>query len=204
MKIQKQIIEDRAKATHNAGWPKLHVSYAPEERLRGESPEAYTARIGSTFDKLRDKLSGLESDQNLVTYDNVSVELVQGNMRSQIFYENHKAIEEQVITGTHLMPILLGRNYGTTETYGTAQFEIINRQVVAVNRSVKRILERLYNFELALMWGSAHAKVKMRTNRTVDVLREAQARSREIDNAIKLRDEGFMTHAEAAATLGID
>ena len=204
VKIQQRLIEDMAKATHNAGWPKLHVSYAPEDRLRGESPEAYTSRIGSTFDKLRDKLSGLDSDQNLVTYDNVSVKLVQGSMQSQIFYENHKAIEEQVITGTHLMPILLGRNYGTTETYGTAQFEIINRQVEAVNRSVKRILERLYNFELAMMWGSAHAKVKMRTNRTVDVLRDAQARSREIDNAIKLRDEGFMTHVEAAATLGID
>jgi len=204
VKIQQCLIEDMAKATHNAGWPKLHVSYTPEDRLRGESTEAYAERVASTFDKLRDKLSGLETDQNLVTYDNVAVELVQGNTQSQIFYDNHKAIEEQVITGTHLMPILLGRNYGTTETYGTAQFEIINRQVEAVNRNVKRILERLYNFELALMWGSASAKVKMRTNRTTDVLREAQARSREIDNAIKLRDEGFLEHAEAAATLGID
>ncbi len=141
VKIQQRLIEDMAKATHNAGWPKLHVSYKPEE---------------------------------------------------------------QVITGTHLMPILLGRNYGTTETYGTAQFEIINRQVEAVNRNVKRILERLYNFELAMMWGSASAKVNMRTNRTVDVLKEAQARSREIDNAIKLRDEGFLDHEGAAATLGLD
>lgn len=204
VKIQQRLVEDMAKATHNAGWPKLHVVYAPDDRVRGESPEAYTARIESTFDQLKNTLDGLETDQNLVTYDNVSVELVQGSQQSQIFYENHKAIEEQVITGTHLMPILLGRNYGTTETYGTAQFEIINRQVEGINRSVKRILERIYGIELAMMWGSARGKVRMRQNRTVDVLREAQARGREIDNAISLRDEGYLSHERSATLLGID
>ena len=203
-KIQQRLIEDMAKATHNAGWPKLHVKYAPEERARGEAADAYRNRIEGTFNTLRDKLNGLDADQNLVTYDNVSVELVNGSQRAQIFYDNHKAIEEQVITGTHLMPILLGRNYGTTETYGTAQFEIVNRQVESVNRSVKRIMERLYNFELAMMWGNARAKVRMRSNRTVDVLREAEARSKEIDNAVRLREEGFMDHEKAAQTLGLE
>lgn len=203
VKIQQRLIEDMAKATHNAGWSKLHVKYTPEERQRGETAESYERRIASNFDQLRDKLSGLEADQNLITYDNVSVSLVRGDQHAQIFYDNHKAIEEQVITGMHLMPILLGRNYGTTETYGTAQFEIINRHVEAVNRSVKRILERLYNFELALMWGEAEAKVHMRSNRTVDVLREAQARAREIANAIELRDEGFVAHEAAAKMLGV-
>ena len=204
VKIQQRLVEDMAKATHNAGWPKLHVTYTPNERLRGESAEAYSQRIDGTFDQLKSTLDGLETDQNLVTYDNVGVNLVQGHQQSQIFYENHKAIEEQVITGTHLMPILLGRNYGTTETYGTAQFEIINRQVEGINRSVKRILERIYNVELALMWGSARAKVRMRQNRTVDVLREAQARGREIDNAVKLRDEGYLDQRASAALLGFD
>lgn len=203
VKIQQRLIEDMAKATRNAGWAKLHVQYAPGEPCRGESAEAFTKRVQGEFDTLRDKLSGMAADQNLVTYDNVQVQLIRGDQRTQVFYENHKAIEEQVITGMHLMPILLGRNYGTTETYGTAQFEIINRQVDAVNRSVKRVLERLYNFELALMWGEARAKVHMRKNRTVDALKNAQARGVEIGNAVRLRDAGFLDHAEAAATLGI-
>jgi hypothetical protein len=203
VKIQQRLFEDMAKATHNAGWSKLHVRYTPEPKHRGESQDAYRTRIDANFDALRTKLSGLDTDQNLVTYDNVGVDLVRGDQRSQVFYDNHKAIEEQVITGMHLMPILMGRNYGTTETYGTAQFEIINRQVETVNRHVKRMLERLYNFELALMWGQARAKVHMRTNRTVDILREAQARQQEIANAVQLRDEGFLDHAAAGKTLGI-
>jgi len=203
VKIQQRLLEDMAKATRNAGWDKLHVKYTPETRQRGESQEAYEQRIASSFEDLRKSLDGLKVDQNLVTYDNVGVDLLRGDQRSQVFYENHKAIEEQVITGMHLMPILLGRNYGTTETYGTAQFEIINRHVEAVNRSVKRILERLYNFELALMWGAAEARVHMRQNRTVDVEKEASAREKEIANAIRLRDEGFVDHAAAAETLGL-
>ncbi len=203
IKIQQRLMEDMAKATHNAGWSKLHVSYTPEERQRGESVEAYQTRLNGNFEQIRDKLAGLDSDQNLVTYDNVAVNLISGNQNAQVFYQNHKAIEEQVITGMHLMPVLLGRNYGTTETYGTAQFEIINRQVETVNRSIKRVLERLYNFELALMWGEARARVNMRTNRTVDVLKEATARGKEIDNAVRLRDEGFLESGEAAKTLGI-
>jgi len=204
VKIQQRLLEDMAKATHNAGWAKLHVSYTPEERQRGESAEAYETRIASNFESLREKLGGLETDQNLVTYDNVKVDLVRGDQRSQVFYENHKVIEEQVITGVHLMPILMGRNYGTTETYGTAQFEIINRQARAVNRSIKRLLERLYNFELALMWGEAEARVHMRENRTVDVLNEATARSREIANALKLRDAGLMDADGVARALGLE
>lgn len=201
VKIQQRLIEDMAKATHNAGWNKLHVQYAVEEKARGESVEAYQARMQANLTALRDKLSGLEADQNLVTYDNVNISMLRGDQRTQVFYDNHKAIEEQVITGMHLMPILLGRNYGTTETYGTAQFEIINRQVEGINRSVQRMLERLYNFELALMWGEAEAKVQMRTNRTVDVLKEAQAREKEIGNVLRLREAGLLDEAGARTAL---
>ena len=44
----------------------------------------------------------------------------------------------------------------------------------------------------------------MRSNRTVDVAREALARRTEIQNAVTLRNEGFLDHVAAANTLGID
>lgn len=202
VKIQQRLLEDMAKATHNAGWTKLHVQYAGEDRSKGESPEAYRERMAASLRQLSEKLGGLETDQNLVTYDNVNVNLLKGDQHAAGFYENHKAIEEQVITGMHLMPILLGRNYGTTETYGTAQFEIITRQVNGINQSVQRILERLYNFELALMWGEAKARVKMHENRTADVLKEAQARQIEVDTALKLKEAGVIGQEELLRRLG--
>jgi hypothetical protein len=201
LKIQQRLLEDMAKATHNAGWPRLHFRYTGEERQRGESAEGYRQRMEACLAELNRRITGLDPDQNLITFDNVVASQVRGEQQSRGFYENHKAVEEQVITGMHLMPILLGRNYGTTETYGTAQFEIISRQVNTVNRSVQRILERLYNFELALMWGQAKARVRMHENRTVDVLREAQARQIEIENVLRLREVGVIGEEEVVRRL---
>jgi hypothetical protein len=75
--------------------------------------------------------------------------------------------------------------------------------VEAVNRSVKRILEQLCNFDLALTWGEAEVRMDTRSNRTVDVLKEAQARGKEIANAIALRDAGFVGHEAAAKMLSV-
>ena len=43
----------------------------------------------------------------------------------------------------------------------------------------------------------------MRTNRTVDVLKEANARGKEIANAVALRDAGFLDQEAAGKLLGI-
>jgi hypothetical protein len=195
--IQQQLLSDMALATHNAGWNKLHVQYKPEEPLPDETPEAYQERMRLNLGRLRDLLSSTKIDQNLVTFDNVGVAVLGGHTHNQVFYENHKAVEEQVITGMHMMPVLMGRNYGSTETYGTAQFEVVNRQVETVNRRVGALLERIYNLELALQGIHARARVIMRSNRTVDVLKEAHARSQEIAGTLQLLNAGLIDKAEA-------
>jgi len=200
-RIQQRLLEDMAKAMRNTGWSRLHYQYAPGESEKGESADAFRKRVRHEFGQLKDCMAGLDTDQNIVTFDNVKIDVLQGGQRAQTFYDNLRAVEEQVITAMHLMPILLGRNYGTTETYGTAQFEIITRHVEGVNRSVKRILERLYNFELALMWGEATAKVHMRGNQTVDILKAAQARKQEIDNALSLHEKNLIDREKLAALL---
>ncbi len=201
VRIQQRLLDDMAKATRNAGWNKLHVRYSPEERPPDESEESYRARMAENLRTLRDRLHGAAADQNLVTYDNVDVSVLGGNQRNHTFYENHKAVEEQVITGMHMMPVLMGRNYGSTETYGTAQFEVVNRQVQTVNRRVSDLLTRIYNLELSLRGVAARAQVRMRGNRTVDILKEATARGREIDNVLRLVDAGLQDKDAALAAL---
>ena len=199
--IQQQLIADMAKATHNAGWSKLHIQYRPEERPPGEPEEEYRNRMSQNLGALRDRLSGAAVDQNLVTYDNVDVSVLGGNHRTTTFYDNHKAIEEQVITGMHMMPVLMGRNYGSTETYGTAQFEVVNRQVQTVNRQVGHLLERIYNRELSLRGVAAKAEVCMNGNRTVDILKEANAQGKEIDNVLRLMEAELLSREDATVKL---
>jgi len=204
VRVQQRLLEDMARAAHNTGWSRLHVRYTPESRMPGETAEAHRARMVSAMTDLRDQISGLAADQNILTGDNVNVSVLQGDQRGQTFYDNHKAVEEQVITGLHMMPVLMGRNYGSTETYGTAQFEIVNRQVETVNRGVGAALERLYNADLALGGVPARVRVTLGGNRTTDVLREAEARSKEIDNTLRLRDAGLLDDTAARAALGLE
>jgi hypothetical protein len=51
VKIQERLIEDMAKATHNAGWPELHVSYSPSEPSRARVWRIFRkfCRTGSGF-----------------------------------------------------------------------------------------------------------------------------------------------------------
>ncbi len=197
IRIQQRLLTDMALATHNAGWNKLHVRYQADEKLPEETQEAYEERIRVKLEQLRTLLGSARIDQNLVTFDNVEVNVLGGNQHNQLFYDNHKAVEEQVITGMHMMPVLMGRNYGSTETYGTAQFEVVNRQVETVNRRVGKLLERLYNLEMALRGLDARVRIRMKSNRTVDVLKEANARNQEIAGTLRLLEAGVVDLTEA-------
>ena len=197
VRIQQQLLADMAAATHNAGWNKLHVRYRPGEQLPEETAEAYQERVLAELGRLRELLGVTRPDQNLVTFDTVEVSVLGGSQQHQLFYDNHKAVEEQVITGMHMMPVLMGRNYGSTETYGTAQFEVVNRQVQTVNRRVGKLLERLFNLELSLLGLSARATVTMKGNRTVDILKEANARSQEIAGTLRLLEAGVIDLTKA-------
>lgn len=201
LRIQKDLLSDMAQATRNAGWNKLHVRYHPGEPGEEEEQTAYEERVRAHLQRLSDLLKNTTVDQNLITLDNVSVDVLTGNQRNQVFYENHKAVEEQVITGMHMMPVLLGRNYGSTETYGTAQFEVVNRQVQTVNRQVSDLLTRIYSLELALAGVNARVRVALEGNRTVDILRAAQARRIESEEVMQLLDRGLLTESEAKERL---
>lgn len=194
--IQQRLMKDMARAMHNAGWARMHIQYKPGERLSGESEEEYQQRMEGYLDELRRELSGLSVDQNLITFDNIDVNVVQGSQRFPAYYETQRAIEEQIITGTHLMPILLGRNYGTTETYGTVQYEIINRQVDTINAKIAKGLEKIYNLELALQGIGARVRVEPRSNRSSEILKQTYAETNRFNILLKMAELGMITREE--------
>lgn len=196
VRIQQKLMEDMALAMHNSGWARLHVQYKPEPRTADETEEEYQNRIDRYLEEIRNQMSNLAVDQNVVTFDNVDISVVQGTQRFPSYYDTQRAIEEQIITGTHLMPILLGRNYGTTETYGTVQYEIINRQVDTINQSIARMLERIYNLELAMQGIPAELTVQPNSNSTADALKKSLINTRKINSLLKLFQSGIISKEE--------
>jgi hypothetical protein len=199
IKIQQKLIEDMQKASHNSGYNRLHISYTPEKAQAGEPEGDYENRIRGSFESLKSSLEGIEVDQNILTTDSVKVATI-GGQRSgsgQNFYNNLKAIEEQVITGVHLMPILMGRNYGSTETYGTAQYEIINRNVLNINRGVRRLLESLFSLYVTIHHHRLAVKVVIKQNQTVDLLQEMKVETMKLDNILRVLDKKLLDEDQA-------
>ncbi|HOQ30995.1 MAG TPA: hypothetical protein PLA12_00635 [Candidatus Hydrogenedens sp.] len=196
VRIQQRLMEDMSRAMHNAGWARLHVQYKPEPRGTDETEEEYQNRLDSNLEQVRNQMSNLGVDQNVVTFDNIGISVVQGAQRFSAYYETQRAIEEQIITGAHMMPILLGRNYGTTETYGTVQYEIMNRQVDTINQSLARILERIYQLELAMHGIQAEFTVQPHSNSTADTLKKSLIETRRINALLQLLQSGIISKEE--------
>ena len=198
-RLQWQLFDDMGRAIRNAGWNRLHVRWI-EGPERGDDPPAERAdRIERNVRLLRDQLASMEPDQNLVSTDNIDVRLLNGERRSPDFYNTQKAVEEQIITGLHMMPVLLGRNYGSTETYGTAQFEVVQRHAATVNRLVAGLLTRVYDTELALAGEPCRARVTLPTGPSADPLKAAEIRRHRAETVLRLLEAGLLSRDEARA-----
>jgi hypothetical protein len=150
VKLQQQLIHDMAKAQHNAGYPTIHFRVKQPSKMPREKESTYNGRLESMMDSIRSELAAKETDSNLVTYDNMEVQYIGPNGHTMQWKESLQAIGEQVISALHLAPFMIGRNWGTTETWGTAQYQLLTNNARTVQEGAKRLAEWLRNLELLL------------------------------------------------------
>jgi hypothetical protein len=115
--IEQQLVDDMRRTAHNAGYHRLHVKITPPEKMAGESDAAYVGRVNQYFDDTVGMIKECEPDDNPVTWDNVKIEYIgPGNARSvgSTWFLNHRAMIEEICSGTNLAPFMLGYSYGTT------------------------------------------------------------------------------------------
>jgi len=140
-RISQQMLEDMGKAIHNAGWPQLHVRFSPPAREPGESVEHYNGRIEAGYREIRDGLRQKKADSNFLTYGNVEIGYLSARGGNVQWTQAYQAVSEQVVSALHLAPFMLGRNWGTTESWGSAQYELLVSNAVSVQRGAKRMCE---------------------------------------------------------------
>jgi hypothetical protein len=201
-KIQQQLIEDMGRAMHNAGWPTLHVRYRPPEREPGESFATYQERVTDNYNTIRDTIIHKEADSNYITCDNVEIEyLGAGGEVSQRWSLSLQAVSEQVISALHLAPFMLGRNWGTTETWGRAQYQLIVNNAVSVQRGAKRMCEWIRNIELALAGSRVRTRHHFEPHSALSSLDAARAKSFDVQSALKLEERGVLSRDDVRRML---
>ncbi len=195
-RIQQQMMIDLARATHNAGFPTLHVKYAPGVPRPGESPSVFNERIGREFQEIRDRLREKKADSNFVTFDNIEVEYVGVGGNRTRWSESLQAVSEQVISALHLAPFMLGRNWGTTETWGASQYQLLTNHATTVQQSAKRMVEWLRNLELALYGIPVTCRHEFSPHKKLDEFGTARAESLRVKTGLELLDRKLISQEE--------
>jgi len=197
VKIQQQMLRDMAKTQHNAGYPTIHFRITPSPRDRGESLSAYHERLERDMRGVREELRAKQADSNLITHDNIEVHYIGPDGRSQQWSESMQAVSEQVISALHLAPFMLGRNWGTTESWGAAQYQLITNNARSVQSGAKRLAEWLRNLELILHGCPVSVEHHFAPHHNIDATNRAQAFKTTAETLIALEEKGIIDPNDA-------
>ena len=201
------MLADIRAVAHNQGYPRLDVTVMFEAIQRHappayqSDPEALSTWASAQLQQIVADYSALEVDDTFIHYDYVNVGLVPGAGGGFDFNSLDRLLHRQIFNGLKTLPILLGSNEGTTETHGSIQWQIQISGVNAVQRLLKRVIEKAANTSLQLSGIQAHAKMEYKEVRQVDRLYEAQAESFEANNQKLYVDSGWITNDEAAEAI---
>lgn len=200
--VEQQLVDDMRRSMHNAGYHRLHVRITPPDRRDGESDEAYAARANGYFDSTVSRIRDIEPEDNPVTWDDVAIEYIgpknQGGTRVSNWYLTHRAMVEEICSGTHLAPFLLGYAYTTTANWAQFKYDMVMRQVHSVQNAAVNFLNWLANIELSLKGFSVSARWQF-DNRVSALAREqTEIKSREAAYLIDLYQAGLIDREAAA------
>ncbi len=204
-RVEQALVSDMHKSMHNAGYHRIHVKIKPPERLPGEDQDAYVSRANEYFDDTVCMMKGIEPDDNPITWDDVQIEYIGPASKvsaSSSWYLNHKAIVEDICSGTHLAPFMLGYSYGSTQTWAEFNFELLQRQLRTIQSAAVRLLHWITEIEFALKGIDAECRWEFEDAITIGVLDKRRAESIMIDNTLKKLDAGLITLDVAKRELG--
>jgi hypothetical protein len=206
--VEQQLVDDMRRTMHNAGYHRLHVKIKPPERKEGEADEAYVARANSYFDSTVAMIRDIEPDDNPVTWDDVTIEHTgpgdSGGTKTTNWYLNHRAMVEEICSGTHLAPFLLGYSYNATTNWAQFKYDLVMRQVQSVQNAAINFLSWLANIELALRGFNVTARWHFDNVFSALAREQAEVKAKEAAGIIDLFQAGLIdreTATEAASRL---
>ncbi len=157
--FQLQIMQDLQAVLHHQGWPQRDIAINLE-RMLVACPPHIKADLSKLKDWLEEQFEGIRSnlrninpDDDLVHFDDITVNPNNGGINNAVRSLDVRAIAEvldvQVLNGAKQMGILTNRvgGLGQTESWGSITFKIFCSGIVSCQRGSKRLLE-----EIARLW----------------------------------------------------
>jgi hypothetical protein len=204
--FQIEVLKDLKKVVHHQGYQRFDISVVEEaimnnmpDGIKHGSPEEVNAYVQSYISDVQAQMAELEPDDDFFHTDSIKVETAGGSQGNNLDVSRViDVINQQIVTALKQLPILLGRNEGTTETHGTIQWQIYVAGIESIQRGIKRLLEKAYNISLQVYGSQSKAKITFNPLRVQDRLKEAQAE--EVETRVKIQqiNQGWIDNDEAA------
>ena len=201
-RIEQQLVDDMRRTVHNAGYHRLHIRIKPPERREGESDDNYVNRANEYFDRTLAMIKEIEPQDNPVTWDDVVIDYIgpqnTGGPKSNQWYLHHRAMVEEICSGTHLAPFMLGYAYNATTNWAQFKHDLIMRQVRTVQNAAVSLLNRLAGLELALKGSNLDVHWEFDNNFSALAGEIAEVKSRNATRVVELFRAGLIDQDTAS------
>jgi len=205
--FQIEILKDLRKVVHHQGHRRFDIKVLEEsivenmpDDIKYQGPEAVRSYVQDYIQQIQDQMNDLEPDADFFHTDSVEIGMAGGNSSSGNLDISRviDVINQQIVTGLKQLPILLGRNEGTTETHGTIQWQIYVKGIESIQRGIKRLLERAYNVVLQINGIQGSAVLTFDEIQVTDRKSDAEAEQIETNTKILQYQQGWIDNNEAA------
>ena len=205
--FQTEVLRDLKAVTHNQGYPRIDVSLleeivlqnTPEHMKAPGRDDELRAWVDGFLTDLQATYNSLNPDDAFIHWDWVKVTATGGaGGRAIDVAKVIAAIDAQIVAGLKQLPVLLGRNEGSTTTHATVQWQIYVAGIEALQRCVKRLVEWLYGVALQVYGRQSYARVTFNAIRKTDRKADAEAAKIEADTLVMQVLAGWISNDEAA------
>lgn len=203
--FQVQVLKDLQRVIHHQGYERFDISIVEESIMNSlpdeikHEPDKVNAFVQAFVADIEKHFSELEPDTDFIHTDSVKVQTAGGaGGKSMDATRVIEVINQQVVSALKQLPILLGRNEGTTETHGTVQWQIFVAGVKSIQRTIKRLMERSFNVYLQINGFQGRARVTFNELPVRNAMLEAQAERIQTNTKLAQVQAGWIDNNEAA------
>jgi hypothetical protein len=166
-----RFLEDLRRVLRNQAWPKIKVVMDQEATIKMAPPEVKQNPaklidfLNAYLSKVKDQLTGIEADQDIVVYNTISdIGFLESSNKKFDFKPVLSMLDSELIASHKAPPSTVGKG-GMTKTgegLASAELVIFRRSIIAM----RRVIEALYSraFTLALRLSGRQGFVKFRLN----------------------------------------
>lgn len=204
VEIKEKMMSDMANASHNAGYPRLHVGIAPPEIIPGEAAIGFVGRADTEFTETVDAFRDLDVDDNIFTWSNVEVKVVGGGQSMDFNWSiNFDRVNDEVVSGLRLYPWVLGLSASTTKNWVQSQHDLLMQRVSRGALSGARFLDWIRNTHLRLEGSPVRTKQLFEPIRDPGKLIQERAEKFEFDRVDLMVTRGYISKDEGARRMGL-